>query len=59
MNKKNIILSVSILNTLIEVVIGAIIYIGILIIMKYKFLYDIMNQFLNSAKNILKPRKEI
>ena len=53
------ILSVSILNTLIEVVIGAIIYIGILIIMKYKFLYDIMNQFLNSAKNILKPRKEI
>lgn len=53
------ILSVSILNTVIEIVIGAIIYIGILMIMKYKFLYDIINQFLNSAKNILKPRKEI
>ena len=53
------ILSASILNTIIEVAIGGIVYIAILMILKYKFLYDIINQFFNVIKNILKSRKEI
>lgn len=53
------ILSVSILNTIIEVIIGGIIYIAILMILKHKFLYDIINQFSNAVQNILKAKKKI
>ncbi len=52
-------LSVSILNTIIEVAIGGIIYIALLFIMKYQFLYDIVNQFIIGIKQKLRTKKEI
>ena len=48
---------VSILNTIIEVIVGGIVYVLMLIILKYKFLYDIYGQVINSIKN--KFKKEI
>lgn len=53
------ILGVSILNTMIEVAVGGIIYILMLLILKHEFLYDIINQFFNAIKNFKKSRKEI
>ena len=42
----------SILSTIIQIFIGAVIYIIILLITKYKFLYDVLNQILNFFKSI-------
>lgn len=41
---------VSIINTVIQVVVGAIVYIGMLVILKYQFLYDIFNQVVRGIK---------
>lgn len=48
---------VSILNTIIEVMVGGIVYVLMLMILKYKFLYEIYNQLINGIKN--KFKKEI
>ena len=47
-------MSVSILNTLIQIIVGAIVYIGMLLILKYKFLYDILKQIIR----VIKPKCE-
>ena len=47
-------LSVGILNTMIEGIVGAIIYFGILILLKDKFLKDIINQVKIGIKGKLK-----
>lgn len=49
-------LPVSILNTLIEIVVGGIIYVGMLFILKDKFLKDLMRQVYSGVKQTLKRR---
>lgn len=51
------ILPISIINTIIEVIIGGIIYIIMLIILKYSFLTDIYNQIIGGIKNKLSKGK--
>ncbi len=41
---------VSITNTIIQVIVGVIVYIGMLVILKYQFLYDIFNQVIRGIK---------
>lgn len=47
-------MDISIINTIIEIAIGGIVYIGMLIILKYKFLTDIYTQVISGVKNKLK-----
>ncbi len=51
------ILPISIINTIIEVIVGGIIYIIMLIILKYSFLTDIYNQIIGGIKNKLSKGK--
>ena len=44
------ILPVSIINTMVEVIVGAIIYVVMLIILRYKFFYDLVNQVYSGLK---------
>lgn len=46
-------LPVSILNTVIEVLIGGIVYIAMLFLLKYKFLTDIYNLIINKVKQVI------
>ena len=39
-------LSVSILNTIIEILVGAIVYLGMLVLLKYQFAKDIFTQII-------------
>ena len=50
-------LPISIINTIIEVIVGGIIYIIMLIILKYSFLTDIYNQLIGGIKNKLSKEK--
>lgn len=50
-------LPISIINTIIEVIVGGIIYIIMLIILKYSFLTDIYNQIIGGIKNKLSKEK--
>ena len=45
------VLEVSIINTIIEVLVGGIVYIAILIILKYQFLKDLYSQVLSGVKS--------
>ena len=44
---------VSIMNTVIQIVVGGIVYLGVLIILKYQFLKDIYNQVITGLKSKL------
>ena len=46
-------MQISIINTLIQVIVGGIIYILMLVILKYKFLRDLYNQVIQGIKNKL------
>ena len=46
-------LPVSILNTVIEILIGGIVYIAMLFVLKYKFLTDIYNLVINKIKEVI------
>lgn len=46
-------LPVSILNTIIEILIGGIVYIAMLFVLKYKFLTDIYNLVINKVKEVI------
>ena len=48
---------VSILMTILEIIIGAIVYLGILIMFKYKFLIDIINQVYVAFCKLIKKEK--
>ena len=43
-------LPISIINTIIEVIIGGTIYVIVLMILKYEFLKDLINQLLSGLK---------
>ena len=51
-------MSVSIINTVIEVLIGGIIYLLMLFILKYQFLKDLSGQVIEGVKNKLKGEKQ-
>lgn len=51
-------LTTSIFNIMIEIIIGASIYIILLFIMKYQFLYDIINQFITGIKQKIRRNHE-
>ena len=45
------VLPISIVNTIIEIIIGAIVYIVMLLIMKYTFFKDLINQVIGGIKS--------
>lgn len=47
-------MSVSILNTLIEALVGAVVYLGMLVLLRYQFLFDLYNQVVTGIKGKLK-----
>lgn len=47
-------LDISIFNTMLEIIIGGVTYVLLLIVLKYRFFLDLMNQLVNSVKNKLK-----
>ena len=47
-------MSVSIANTIIQTIIGGIIYLTLLIILRYRFIYDVFNQVLTGIKAKIK-----
>ena len=49
-------MQVSILNTVIEIVIGGIVYLVMLLILKYEFLYNILNQIKDGVKDKLRGK---
>ena len=51
-------MSVSIINTAIQIIIGIVVYILMLIILKYQFLKDLYSQIIGGIKNKLKGEKQ-
>ena len=49
-------MQVSILNTLIEIAIGGIVYLAMLLVLKYEFLYSILNQMKDGLKDKLRGK---
>ena len=49
-------LPVSIWNTIIEIIVGGVVYVGMLLILKYQFIKDLINQVYVGIKDKLKVR---
>lgn len=50
-------LNVSIMSTILEIIFGAVVYLGLLILFKYKLLLDIINQIYVAIRDFMKRRK--
>ena len=50
-------LNISIMSTILEIIVGATIYLGLLILFKYKLLLDIFNQIYVAIRDFMKRRK--